>query len=82
MVIRHIGNAYAESFIGRLRDECLNENCFVGLKDARDVIVNWRIDYNDGCHTARCEVLAQWNTSRIEGRLYDSWPIIWGKVTG
>ena len=43
-----IENAYAESFIGRLRDECLNENWFVSLKDARDIIESWRIDYNDG----------------------------------
>ena len=43
-----IENAYAESFIGRLRDECLNENWFISLKDARDIIESWRIDYNDG----------------------------------
>jgi len=43
-----IENAYAESFIGRLRDECLNENWFLSLKDARDIIETWRIDYNDG----------------------------------
>ena len=43
-----IENAYAESFIGRLRDECLNENWFISLKDARDIIESWRIDYNNG----------------------------------
>jgi putative transposase len=43
-----IENAYAESFIGRLRDECLNENWFMSLKHARDVIESWRIDYNEG----------------------------------
>ena len=43
-----IENAYAESFIGRLRDECLNENWFLSLKDARDIIEPWRIDYNEG----------------------------------
>ena len=42
-----IENAYAESFIGRLRDECLNENWFLSLKDARDIIETWRIDYNE-----------------------------------
>jgi putative transposase len=42
-----IENAYAESFIGRLRDECLNENWFINLKDARDIIESWRKDYND-----------------------------------
>jgi putative transposase len=42
-----IENAYAESFIGRFRDECLNENWFISLKDARDIIENWRKDYNE-----------------------------------
>jgi len=43
-----IENAYVESFIGRLRDECLNENWFINLKHARQVIEYWRIDYNEG----------------------------------
>ena len=43
-----VENAFAESFIGRLRDECLNENCFISLKDAGDITENWRIDYNGG----------------------------------
>ncbi len=42
-----IKNAYAESFIGRLRDECLNENWFMNLKHARDIIEDWRKDYNE-----------------------------------
>ena len=42
-----IENAYAESFIGRLRDECLNENWFMNLKHARDTIEDWRKDYNE-----------------------------------
>jgi len=43
-----IENAYAESFIGRLRDECLNDNWFLSLEGARGIIESWRIDYNDG----------------------------------
>jgi putative transposase len=43
-----IENAYAESLIGRLRDECLNEHWFISLKNARDIIESWRIDYNEG----------------------------------
>ena len=43
-----IENAYAESFIGRLRDECLNENWFISLNHAKEVIESWRIDYNEG----------------------------------
>jgi len=43
-----VENAYAESFIGRLRDECLNENWFITLKNAREIIESWRVDYNEG----------------------------------
>ena len=39
-------NAFAESFIGRLRDECLNENLFESLAGARQILENWRNDYN------------------------------------
>lgn len=35
-----------ESFNGRLRDECLNEHLFTNLKEARQIIEEWRIDYN------------------------------------
>jgi len=41
-----IENAFAESFNGRLRDECLNDNWFLSLKHAREVIEAWRKDYN------------------------------------
>ena len=39
-------NAFAESFIGRLRDECLNETLFSSLAQARSVLAAWRHDYN------------------------------------
>jgi putative transposase len=42
-----IENAYAESFNGRFRDECLNTNWFMNLKHARDIIEDWRKDYNE-----------------------------------
>ena len=42
-----IENAFAESFIGRFRDECLITNWFIGLKHARDIIEDWRRDYNE-----------------------------------
>jgi putative transposase len=41
-----IENAFAESFIGRLRDECLNQNWFTTINEARDIIEEWRMDYN------------------------------------
>lgn len=40
-------NAYIESFIGRLRDECLNGNWFASLKEAKGIIETWRRDYNE-----------------------------------
>ena len=39
-------NAFVESFIGRLRDECLNETLFSSLAEARMVLAAWRDDYN------------------------------------
>ena len=39
-------NAFVESFNGRLHDECLNENLFGNLAEARRIIETWRIDYN------------------------------------
>ena len=39
-------NAFIESFNGKFRDECLNQNWFVSLDDARRTIEAWRIDYN------------------------------------
>ena len=41
-------NAFVESFNGKFRAECLNENWFLSLADARDKINLWRDDYN--CH--------------------------------
>ncbi len=39
-------NALVESFNGRCRDECLNEEWFVSLAHARTVIEAWRVQYN------------------------------------
>jgi putative transposase len=39
-------NGFVESFIGRLRDECLNEHLFTSYGHARRVINAWRSDYN------------------------------------
>ncbi len=41
-----VQNGFIESFNGRLRDECLNEHWFLSLADARRIIEDWRIDYN------------------------------------
>lgn len=39
-------NAHIESFNGKFRDECLNENWFLTLQEAREKIEAWRSDYN------------------------------------
>lgn len=39
-------NAYIESFNGRFRDECLNENWFVSLEHAKRIIEAWKHEYN------------------------------------
>jgi putative transposase len=39
-------NAYIESFNGKFRDECLNEHWFMTMRHAREIIENWRIEYN------------------------------------
>lgn len=41
-----VENAFIESFNGKFRDECLNENWFISLEDARQTIEAWRMDYN------------------------------------
>jgi len=39
-------NAIIEAFNGRLRQECLNENWFLSLDDARQKVEAWRQEYN------------------------------------
>jgi len=40
-------NGSIESFNGKLRDECLNENWFVNLFEAKRIIEKWRNYYNN-----------------------------------
>lgn len=40
-------NGYGESFNGKFRDECLNENWFTSLAEARRLIEGWRRHYNE-----------------------------------
>jgi DNA replication protein DnaC len=40
-------NGHIESFNGKFRDECLNENWFISLDDARRKIETYRVDYNE-----------------------------------
>jgi len=40
-------NAFIESFNGRLREECLNDNQFLTMVEAQTIIEAWRRDYNE-----------------------------------
>jgi len=40
-------NGFIESFNGTLRNECLNENWFVSLTEARQIVETWRKKYNE-----------------------------------
>lgn len=40
-------NGYIESFNGKLRDECLNENLFINLQEAKRLVEEWREEYNE-----------------------------------
>ena len=40
-------NAFIELFNGIFRDECLNTHWFLSLKDAKEKIESWRLDYNE-----------------------------------
>ena len=47
-------NAYIESFNGTFRDECLDENWFESLEQARQTIAMWRNDYNENRPHSSC----------------------------
>ena len=39
-------NPYIESFIGKLRTECLDRYLFVNVQEAQEILENWRYEYN------------------------------------
>jgi len=63
---------HVESFNGKFRDECLNENYFLSVHDARRIIENWRHSYNhDRPHMALkgltpMEFLERWSALKAE----------------
>jgi putative transposase len=69
-------NGFVESFNGRLRDECLNEHLFPNLNEARQIIEEWRIDYNTNRpHTSLngltpTEFATRPNRGQTQNRLY------------
>jgi hypothetical protein len=56
-----VQNAFAESFIGRLRDELLNETLFRSLAHARIALEAWRAD----CNTNRPHSRLGWMSPAI-----------------
>ena len=39
-------NGYIESFNGKFRTECLNQHWFRNLSEAKEIIEDWRLEYN------------------------------------
>jgi len=66
-----VENAYAESFNGRLRDECLNESWWVSVADAQRTIEAWRVAYN----TARPH-------TSLAGRTPEEFAATWHRING
>jgi putative transposase len=75
-----IQNAFIESFNSRLRDECLNEQLFISLADARQKIEHWRVQYNrERPHSslgylAPEEFAASSEPTRTETATRNAWP--------
>jgi len=44
---RPVENGIIESFNGKMRDECLNMHWFESLREARMLIEQWRVEYNE-----------------------------------
>jgi putative transposase len=44
---RPMENAYIESFNGKFREECLNQNWFQNILEAAIIVEEWRKDYNN-----------------------------------
>ena len=58
---RPMENGYVESFNGRFRDECLNENWFTSLADAREKIAQWKQTTTKRAPTAACSTVPRWS---------------------
>ena len=63
-------NGWIESFHARLRDECLNRKLLLNLHEARVVIENFRIDYNQDRPHSRLGYLSlnQWIKNNLQAR--------------
>src|SRR3546814_13582891 len=71
-------NAFLESFIGKFRDECLNEHLFHHLEEARCLVEAWRIDYKiSSVPTRPSAVSPPWPTLSRPDRKSDVWGTGW-----
>jgi len=62
-----VENAYMESFNSRLRDECLNQHWFLTIGHARQVIEEWRRDYNEARPHSSLGDLTPYEFLKLEG---------------
>jgi putative transposase len=53
-----IQNGAVESFNGKVRDEFLNQNWFMSLKEAKELAESWRQDYNERRHHSSLDGLS------------------------
>jgi len=75
-------NAYVESFNGRFREECLNENWFRNLLDARTTIEKWRRHYNEREATQLAvRIDAFWSTQTVAEDWQNRWTETGGQVS-
>jgi len=68
---RPMQNGYIESLNGKFRDECLNEQWFETLAQARSAITAWRQDYNEvrphsSCNRMRPAKFAELHRQRAD----------------
>jgi putative transposase len=85
-------NPFIESFNGRLREECLDQHWFESLQEARQVLEQYRIEYNtERPHSSLkdrtpAEYLVEWALREDEGKPKngDQWasPEVWMEAAG
>ena len=85
-------NAFAESFQGRMRDECLNEHLFFSMNHARAVIRGWVDDVNTARpHSAigyktpaayAAFLTRQWASALLDTAAFAPMPIAHAALTG
>ena len=77
-------DGYIESFNGKLCDECLNENIFVNLQEAKRLVETCREEYNENCPHNSLDGKTPNEMAREEEKLngtsIQQWTKEWDKV--